>query len=257
MVAGIYPGRSGDDRWIVLSDQLEVIGMLKEGESHKKYFTLMNGNGLDVSIQLALGDGFYSYYKDNINISPGSNQVCYYDFSPNTFYYGYIGTPEGAKEFKDKQAEGDCALYPYIQWGASKADVEKYLLSTTGKSSLEGKMKVIDKKTSIEYSIAPGLNTQYIFDSTDATNLSCVQFTFEGGTTLENVKDSMVKQGYKYLGRIQKFLSRYYYLSPDEKTLFSIGPDSDVVFILKGYELWSASFYPVNQDDLNLLGLTL
>jgi hypothetical protein len=63
-VTGFYPGHSGDDRWIVLSDQPEVIGKLEEGESHKKYFTLMNGNGVDVSIQLALVDGFYSYYKD-------------------------------------------------------------------------------------------------------------------------------------------------------------------------------------------------
>lgn len=253
--SGLYPGRDDTSRWIIQPDSSEIIGSMEEGQSQKKYFTLMNGDGLTVSVRIVSEDGFdYVYYEDSIKLSSGSNMVCYYDFTPETFYSGYIGTPEGFKAFKEAQDAEDCALYPFVQWGSSKADVEQFMQSRTDNPAPEGKMKVTDTRAYLEYSIAPGLSSEYVFKSKDATNLSSVRFTYKGGATSERVLNSMKKQGYKYLGSVQNYKTDFYYISPDRQTKFAIY-QPDIILKLKGYESWSASFSPVTQEDIDKFGI--
>ena len=61
-------------------------------------------------------------------------------------------------------------------------------------------------------------------------------------------------QGYKYLGSIvDDVLINTYYLSPDGQTEFTIVPNSDVIEVPKGDHSWTASFFPVRQEDLDAL----
>lgn len=253
--SGICPGKTGDGYWVVTPEQPEIIGNLEEGQSHRKYFTLMNGEERTLSIRLA-SDGYINkvYYQDTISLSPGCNRVCYYNFNPDTFYYSYFGTPEGADAFKKSQSGCNSVYFPPLQWGVSKTDVEKYVSERTNETVLNGQLTVNDNGSTLKYSLIPGLTELYYFNNADATNLARVTFSYEGGLSMKKVKSSMEIQGYKYLGSIvDGVLVTFYYLSPDGQSEFTIAPNSDIIYVPIGDYSWTASFFPVSQEDLDTL----
>lgn len=257
--SGICPGKTGDGYWVVTPEQPEIIGNLEEGQSHRKYFTLINGDNLLFSIQvkhLIYEEDYiiWTYYQDKMSVYPGSNMVCYYNFNPDTFYYSYFGTPEGADAFKKSQSGCDSVFFPPLQWGVSKTDVEKYVSERTNETVLNGQLTVNDNGSTLKYSLIPGLTELYYFNNADATNLARVTFSYEGGLSLKKVKSSMEIQGYKYLGSIiDGVLVTFYYLSPDGQSEFTITPNSDIIYVPIGDYSWTASFFPVSQEDLDTL----
>lgn len=254
---GLYPGRNDISRWMIQSYSSAIIGSLYEGQSHKKLFTLVNGNNINIVVNSILSPNFtYIYYQDIISLYPGSNMVCYYNFKPKSFYYYYCGTPEYTTVFKSKNIERNCTLYPYIQWGASKTDVEEFLNRRIYEPCKKGKLTVTEEGTYIEYNPLPELSEVYIFDSSET--LSEVMFSYEGGDVFRSVITSMEKEGYTFLGYIFYYVYVvYFYISPDKKTEFVIFGNKDLPPTFIGYSSWYAFFYPVNQDDLDMLGITL
>ena len=253
--SGICPGKTVENYWVIVPEQPEIIGSLEEGQSHRKYFTLMNGAERNLSIRL-VSDGYISkvFFQDKLSLSPGFNMVCYYNFDPDTFYCGYFGTPEGAAAFKMAQSGCDGVFFPSLQWGISKAEVEKYVSDRTHETVLNGQLTVKDNGSILKYNLVPGLTELYSFNNADATDLARVTFSYEGRLSLEKVKSSMEMQGYKTLGWTSNgALVTTYYLSPDGQTELTITPNSDIIEVPKGDNFWTASFFPVRQEDLDAL----
>lgn len=253
-VVGLYPGRNDKGRWMVFPDQQDALGRLEEGEHGRKFFTLLSGENITVSI---CGDGgsLRPYFQGKINLSPGCNSVCYYDFSPKTFYDAYCGTPEGAIVFMERQERGDVSLYPYTHWGASRTEVDQFLSSRDCFPCQDGEVKVWDSSLSVQFDIAPGLSETYVYQKTDATDLGCVVFEYEGVVSQEKVQSAMEHLGYKYLGeRVLDISIARFYLSSDGQTEFVIHAASDVICLF-GINSWFAYFYPVNAEELAALGL--
>lgn len=257
---GLYPGRNDESRWISFSSLPERIGCLEEGQPHHKFFTLINGEEITISLRRLYDDlTIWTYYEDSINLSPGSKWVYYYNFEPNTFYYGYLGSPEGADTFKKSQTGGDCALYPCMHWGASINEVEKYVSERTNEQGQNGILTITDKGAVLKYNIAYGLTEVYHFNNTDASDLMGVTYTFEGGDVLSKVIDSMKERSFEYIGFItQNFVyTIQFYISPDKQSEFIIYGNNCMPPVSKGYSSWTAYFYPVKQEDLDMFGIVL
>ncbi len=252
---GLYPGRDDTSRWMIQPDSSEIIGSMEEGQSQKKFFTLINGNAITISVRYNAESLFYIFFQGIINLSPGSNLVCFYDFTPTSFYQGFCGTYEEFSVFKTQQENEDCGLYPCLQWGASKDEVDHYVKSRLHKPTGGGDNKVIGNKSYIEYKTLPGLSEAYAFDS---AGLSSVAYLYEGGNIWSEVISSMKKQGYSYLGpSLDPYYTTvyHYYLSPDMQTEFVIYSRLDFSWIPKGYSSWIALFFPSTQEDIDKFGI--
>ena len=250
--SGLYPGQEDNNRWFILADQPGIIGYLNEASPYQKFFTLMNGDGKTISVKKDKTG--WVYYQDEINLYPGSIAICYFDFSPESFYYAYCGTLEGAMVFKAEQVNQDCSLFPYVKWGASRWDVEQYLSSRTFyPCQPEQIMKEGD--SFVQYYIAPGLSETYAYLSPDTDKLSGVSFKYEGIVPQSEVEACMQKQGYRYIGQFPEdyYLGGRLYKSPDGQTEFIIQMGTDVI-PAKGFQSWNAFFLPVNHEDLAMLG---
>ena len=254
-VIGLYPGREDGSRWMVSPEQQEIIGSRRESQSSQKFFTLLNGDEKTITVCGRNESPSWVYYQAELNLSPGSQAVCYYSFAPETFYNAFCGTPEEAEAFKAAQAGGDCSLDPCLEWGTTQTEVGRYLRSRAQYAcAKEEKIQAVsDLGTFVHYYSAPGLSEIYFFPSTETTNLSSVSFLYKDGcVTVSHVETCMLKKGFRYVGKSGDEQSCY--MSPDNQTILTLGPGSDVISA-QGCASWSASFYPSTPDNLAMLGI--
>ena len=245
-VAGFYPD-SG--RYRILPGQKKAVGYLEDGQTNRKFFLLTDGSEMTFSVQT---DYDFVYYQDTISLSPGSKVACYYSFAPKTFFYACLGTPEAVEAFKAGHADEDCALYPCLQWGASRDEVDRYVKNRPVLPAGDG--EVIERKdgvTQVRYEPAPGLAELCFFDPSG--KLVEVTYVHGGPVRLTYVQSCMQKQEFKYMGGFLQVVSIYrLYLSADEQTEFVAYSTSDIIWA-EGYADWAATFVPFNPDDLDLL----
>lgn len=245
-IAGYSPD-SG--RFLASPEQNKAIGYLEKGQSRHKFFLLTDGSQITVSVEEA---GF-SLYQDTINLPPGSNAVLYYSFAPKTFFNACLGTPEVVAAFRAGHSEDSCTLYPCLQWGYSREEVDTYVKNRMFLPCEDGKVSVGQNDiTVVEYNPAPGLTEYYFLDS--AGKLVEVDYDYDGPVELKNVISCMGKQGFMYIGSVEQYYDSIIYnqyLSADGQTELWLY-QSDIVYAV-GYGSWFATFRPFNPDDLNLL----
>jgi hypothetical protein len=247
-IAGFNPD-SG--RYRTLPGQKKAIGSLEDGQAHRKFFLLTDGSEMTASVQ---SDYDFVYFEDTICLSPGSSAVCYYSFAPKTFFYACLGTPETVEAFKAGHAEEDCTLYPCLQWGASRDEVDRYVKNRPFLPAGEGDfLERPDGITRVRYEPAPGLAELCFFDP--AGKLIEVTYSHGGPASLASVQSCMEKQDFKYMGSfVQEVFVYRLYLSADEQTEFVAYSTNDVIYA-EGFGEWAATFQPFNPDHLDLLEL--
>ena len=246
-IAGYYPDSGRFLNYIM--EQKKAIGYLEEGQPHHKFFLLTDGSKITASVQT---DSGFSLFQDTVSLPPGSNAVCYYSYVPKNFFNAYLGTSEGAAAFKAGHSEDSFTLYPYLEWGASRDEVDSYVKNRMTLPCGDGKSFVTKEGiTCVQYDPAFGLAEYCCFDSDG--KLIEVTYDYHGSVGLNSVKSCMEKQGFKYMGCFTQLVYIYrLYLSADGQTELVVYPTSDVIFAV-GYGCWAATFIPFNPDDLNLL----
>ena len=245
-IAGFFPD-SG--RYRTLPGQKKAIGSLEDGQAHRKFFLLTDGSEMTLSVQ---SDYDFVYFEDTISLSPGSRAVCYYSFAPKTFFYACLGTPETVEAFKAGHTEEDCTLYPCLQWGASRDEVDHYVKNRPFLPAGEGDfLERPDGITRVRYEPAPGLAELCFFDP--AGKLIEATYSHGGPASLASVQSCMKKQDFKYMGDfVQEVFVYYLYLSADGQTEFVAYPTSDIIHA-DGFGEWAATFQPFDPAHLGLL----
>ena len=250
-ITGIYPGRQDDTRWVFSSFSREEIGSLDEDTPSRKFFTLCNGN----KVTLSLGSDYYTYCENEANLLPGNNYVFYHKIASESFYDSFFGTPEDLEAFILEQAGNPCTFAPYLQWGASKEEIDQYVRSRSifpcEKSSTGILMTGINMGIPfVEYDIAPGLSEYYFFDSLARDHMVAVEYQYEGTVSREQAETGLKQQGYKYMGRWynMNFIG-HYYLS-DDGQIECLAIHTTEIIIARGYEAWKLDFQPFNPQNL-------
>ena len=148
---------------------------------------------------------------------------------------------------------GDIVIKPYLQFGASLADVEKYMFQNYA----DYKAKDTEALQSITINNVIHYITEYFngkrsiglsFANADGTNLEVISYNYFLSTSLEPIMAELERNGFVYKGELD--------LAPDICHMY-LSSDGTIEVMLSSWEkdggYWSISFQPFDENDLNYL----
>ena len=148
---------------------------------------------------------------------------------------------------------GDIVIKPYLQFGASLADVEKYIFQNYA----DYKAKDTEALQSITIDNVTHYITEYSngkrsiglsFANADGTNLEVISYNYFFPTSLEPVIAELERNGFVYKGELD--------LEPDICNMY-LSSDGTIEVMLSSWEkdggYWSISFQPFDENDLKYL----
>ena len=146
-------------------------------------------------------------------------------------------------------------IRPLLDWGATVADVEKYMAKNYPSWEVEDDGKLVYDSTVVSWLKSYSCNDiyMYFFFKDEAGNGFCmIEFDFYGKNNIKQLQDECVRLGLKYKGLLYweevPYLLSYHYLSADEKlevNLFFENFDDE--------DYWGISFQSLDKDDQNHL----
>ncbi len=146
-------------------------------------------------------------------------------------------------------------IKPFLEWGATLADVEEYLAKTYPdlKPMNEGVMShdPVSGRNVVHYSCRSVLMAFY-FSGESGTGYFAQEFTIRGDNQIQKIEDQCVKSGLKFKGMMYSDAYPdnlgYLYLSADEKLeVQMVARNNDRQFY------WTVNFQAFDKNDLDLL----
>lgn len=152
---------------------------------------------------------------------------------------------------------GSIVIKPYLEFGASSADVEKYVNEYyPGWTIVNPQGPIYEKMDGVDYwsKYYAKDDTSYIifyFQDEAATNLAISCYKYSTSIPIENVKKEYERNKFSYMGILEypddNYGSTYMYLSADKSI------EAQVTGYANEGTGWLLSFQPTSETDLNNL----
>ncbi len=199
-----------DDRLIPAEENYSAIAYVQASEPSFRHFTLARD----------VGDSFYFWYWDgkeesddhfvgdliDTKMGPGGYYVCYYDLGRRNWQPPFFGTPEAFDAWKADRDAGILVANPVVDWGCNFDKVEQHIKASQWWRQGNDKFEYWEEDFASWhrwYSVAYQLTEQYLFETEDGKNLRySLVCTWDPTLPVEVAKNSLLKQGYVYKGRI-------------------------------------------------------
>ena len=205
------PARSEDDRWIVKAAEEAPypFACLYQNEEEYLHYTLEHGDDIPLSLVTWKNDGG-NYVPDEIvphghhKLQDGSNVVYYFDVERISYQPPFLGLPEELPTWKADRDAGKLVNDPYLKWGCNLAEVEAHKQAKQFWAVGNGQLEFWEGKGwHYWYYVATHFTEQYIFETKDGQDLTCVMCICHDATLpIDVFTKSLQLQGYTYLGKL-------------------------------------------------------
>ena len=202
------PALGEGDRLILADDDYTAIAYVQTSDPSYRHFTLAHD----------VGEPFYFWTWDgeqeefaadliNTQMQRGGYYVCYFDLGRRSWQPPFFGTPDDFDAWKADRDAGLLVADPVLDWGCNFDKVERHINAKQWWRPGNGKFEYWGEEYGcwhIWYSVAYQLTEQYLFETEDGKNLRYAQCcSFDDTLPTDVAKNSLLKQGYVYKGRIQ------------------------------------------------------
>ncbi len=250
------PTLNEDDRLILAEKDNLTIAYVEKSDPSFRHFTLARD----------IGDPFYFWFWDgkeesdsffvgdltDTKMGSGGYYVCYYDLSRRTWQPPFFGSLKDFDAWKADRDAGILVADPLLDWGCNFDKLEQHIKAKQWWRPGNDKFEYWEEGFESWhrwYRVADGLTEQYLFETEDGKNLRyALCCTWDDKTPVEVAKNSLLKQGYVYKGRILypgKSDAGDCFLSPDGKTQAEIYLYDDGA--------WQIEYQPVNPDSFGYI----
>ena len=250
------PTLGEDDRLIPAGEDHYVIAYVETSEPKYRHFTLAHD----------VGDSFYFWFWDgkeesdeycvgdliDTKMGPGEYYVCYLDLGRITWQPPFFGTTEAFDVWKADRDAGILVSNPVVDWGCNFDKVEQHIKAKQWWRPGNDKFEFWGDNFNCWhrwYSVAPQLTEQYLFETEDGKNLRySLACTWDPTLPVEVAKNSLLKQGYVYKGRILypgDTNTGDCFISPDGKTQAEVYLYED--------NCWEIVYHATNPDSFGYI----
>lgn len=146
-------------------------------------------------------------------------------------------------------------IRPLLDWGATLADVEKYMVKNYPDWEVEDDGKLVYDSIWDRWILYYGCNRMtvyFFFKDEKGSSLIMTQYLCDGSNDIKRIQDELVRLGFIYKGLLYwDYLPddlTYLYFSADEKLEVQLGVNNN-----EGDDFWVINFQPTDKNDLNQL----
>lgn len=232
VTTGIWldPARSEDDRWITepVVDDPYPFAYLYQNETEFMHYTFEHGDDLPLSVVTwkPVGDTYEAneiVKEGHHKLLNGSNVVYYFDVDRASYQPPFCGPEDQLPAWKADRDAGILVNDPYLKWGGNLAEVEAHKQTKQFWSVGNDQLEFWENNGwHYWYYVASGFTEQYIFETKDGQDLTCVMCICHDATLpIDVFTKSLQLQGYTYLGKLHYPDTEDYddlFLSADGKT---------------------------------------
>ena len=144
------------------------------------------------------------------------------------------------------------ALKPFVQWGASQADVENFMQENYPDWDDQNAGTLVYAEAMGRWSkvyVKGNLNVIYFFADAEGNNLEFSAYCYYGTSGLDAICAEVVRNGFVYKGEL-----RYPYYDAQVCYMY-LSPDGALEIQAAGWEAgnWCLDFQPTDPDDFQYL----
>jgi hypothetical protein len=251
------PARSEDDRWIIQDQYADPypFAYLYQEEEEYLHYTLEHGDDMILSLVTwtPVND---NYEPDEIvrqgrhKLQDGSNVVYYFDVDRISYQPPFLGQPEELPTWKADRDAGKLVNDPYLKWGSNLAEVETHIKAKQFWAVGNYELEFWEGEGWHRwYYVAPNFTEQYLFETKDGQDLTCVMCICHDATLpIDIFTKSLQLQGYTYLGKLHYPNNDFYddfFLSADGET--------EALVYANTYGGWIIDYLPFYSEDLDYI----
>jgi hypothetical protein len=244
MVNGFYldPKRTDDDRWIT-EDYINVVAILKQGETSGKFFTMCQGDEMALYIKEIGGNEMV--LTAHANIHAGDQRVFYCNLDRINWQPPFFGTPEYFSTWKADRDAGILVVDPCLKWGGNISDVEEHIKAKQWWMDDDENFEPVQGFGWYRYTwVANGISEGYYFKTEDGQDLCGINaIIYDQTISIETINASLMKQGYTYAGVYNNPPS------PVTDTFFSADGKTEVMTYISDTGSRIIFYQPTDPDD--------
>ena len=259
VTTGIWldPARSEDDRWITepIVDDPYPFAYLYQNETEFMHYTFEHGDDLPLSVVTwkPVGDTYEAneiVKEGHHKLLNGSNVVYYFDVDRASYQPPFCGPEDQLPAWKADRDAGILVNDPYLKWGGNLAEVEAHKQTKQFWSVGNDQLEFWENNGwHYWYYVASGFTEQYLFETKDGQDLTCVMCICHDATLpIDVFTKSLQLQGYTYLGKLHYPDTEDYddlFLSADGKTEAMVYLNFNGGCIIE--------YFPFDPEDLNYI----
>ena len=241
------PSLSERDCWIPVEDVCEI-GDIYLDEERALFFTVCKGDDIN--------SYYWGHTEDDEQfidrmvhqkMCVGGKYISYFDLKCRFWQPPFFGSVEDFEVWKADRDAGLLVADPVLDWGCNFDKIERHIQAKNwwmdGNYELEYWGGEYINGWHKWYYVASELTEQYLFETEDGRNLSCVYVACWNSPS-EVARTSLLQRGFVYQGQIQLpgYTAVVYdvYLSPDGQTKAHLGTYDE--------KKWEIIYWPKDHD---------
>ena len=251
-VYGFYlnPACTDENRWMVSNSYNigGVVAHLMPGNSSGKFFTLNCGDDMNLTLWKTYTDkSILVASNEHAKLHAGEQKVYYLNLDRIDYQPPFFGTADAFTAWKSDRDDDILVFDPYLKWGGNFDELQQHIQSRSWWYDCGQKEK--ENGYWQYYAVANKLYENYFFETANGESLRWVYATcYDPNVTVEAAKASLVKQGYKYRGRI-----KFPYLEDVRDLYFSEDGATEVQIVVYDDGVWQYFYQPTDPDDFQYI----
>ena len=245
----LNPSCGENDRWIneLQNETMSAMCRVEKGAPNGKFFTLSHGENMEFQIRVKK-----TYGEDSIcvikhkNLGAGENLAFYFNYDRRNWQPPFFGTHEAFITWKADRDAGYCTVDPYLNWGASIAEVQQHINAKNWWTDGNEQFEFWDDffhSWHKWYLVAPYLTEQYLYETQNGQNLRYVVcYNWDSNAPASTRDKVLERKGFHNTGETLSIGGDTY-----ERFLSADGGTEALAQTIPGYgNCWELVFRPVN-----------